>query len=73
MAGQTSHTSIKYMDFVDIFNVPLDLSTIYSACFSGCWASFVSSFYSILEWYNLFSGVKISIRSFRFISRELFW
>ena len=70
LAGPISHTSIQYMDFVDIFNVSLNLSTIYFARLSGCWTSFVYSFYScysILECYNLFSGVKLSIRSFCFI------
>ena len=31
-----SHTSIQCMDFFEIFNVLLDLSTIYFAQFSGC-------------------------------------
>ena len=29
LAGPGSYTSIQYLDFVEIFNVPLDLSTIY--------------------------------------------
>ena len=28
LAGSISHTNTRYMDFVNIFNVPLDLSTI---------------------------------------------
>ena len=36
LTGPISHTSTQYMDFVDIFNVSLDLSTIYVAHFSGC-------------------------------------
>ena len=36
LAGLVSHTSTQYMDFVDIFNVSLDLSTIYFAHFSEC-------------------------------------
>ena len=36
LAGQVSHISIQYIDFVKIFNVSLDLSTIYFAHFSGC-------------------------------------
>ena len=36
LAGPISHTRTKYMDFVDIFNVLLDVSTIYFADFSGC-------------------------------------
>ena len=34
LVGAISQTSIQYMDFVEIFNVSLDLSTIYSAHFS---------------------------------------
>ena len=71
LAGPISHTSTQYMDFVDIFNVSLDLSTVYFAHFSGCRASFVYSCHSILEHYNLFSGVKLSIRSFCFISYQI--
>ena len=55
---------IQYIDFVEIFHVSLDLSSIYFARFSGCCASFVCSCYSILESYNLFFGVKLSVRSF---------
>ena len=29
LAGPISHTSTQYMDFVEIFNISLDLSTIY--------------------------------------------
>ena len=64
LAGPISHTSIQYMGFVEIFNVSLDLSTRYFAHFGGCWASFAYSCYScysILECYNLFSAVKLSI------------
>ena len=53
---------IQYMNFVEIFNVLTDLSTIYFAGSSGCWASFVSSYYSILHCYNLFSANRLSIR-----------
>ena len=35
-AEPTSHTSTQYMDFVEIFNIVLDLSTIYFSHFSGC-------------------------------------
>ena len=55
------------MDFVEIFNISLDLSTVHFAHFSGCCASFVYSCLPLLECYNLFSGVKLSIRSFCFI------
>ena len=36
LAGPISHASIQHMDFVEVFNVSLDLSTIYFARFSGC-------------------------------------
>ena len=36
LAGPISHTSTQYMDFVEIFSISLDLSTIYFANFSGC-------------------------------------
>ena len=35
LAGPISHISTQYMDFVEIFNISLDLSTIYFAHFSG--------------------------------------
>ena len=35
LAGTISHTRIQCMDFVEIFNVSLDLSTILFASFSG--------------------------------------
>ena len=67
LAGPISYTGIQYMNFVEITNVLLDLSAIYFACFSGCWASLVSSCYPVLWYYNLFSRVKLSIRSSCFI------
>ena len=36
LVGPTSHTSTLYMDFVEVFNISLNLSTIYLAHFSGC-------------------------------------
>ena len=36
LAIPISHTSIQFMDLVEIFNVSLDFSAIYCACFSGC-------------------------------------
>ena len=36
LVGPISHTSFQYMDFVEIFNVSLDLSTIYCPHFSSC-------------------------------------
>ena len=63
LAGPISHNSTQYMDFVEIFYISLDLSTIYFSHFSRCSASFVYSCHSILECYNLFSGVKLSIRA----------
>ena len=35
-AGPISHISIQYMDFIEITNVSLELSTIYFARFDGC-------------------------------------
>ena len=63
LAGPISHTSTQYIDFVD-FYISLDLSTIYFTHFSGYRASFVFSCHSILECCVIFSGVKLSIRSF---------
>ena len=36
LAGLISHTSTQYMDFVEIYNIVLDLSTIYFSDFSWC-------------------------------------
>ena len=36
LAGPASHTGTQYMDFVEVFNISLDLSTIYCANFSRC-------------------------------------
>ena len=47
LAGQIAHTSIQDMDFIESFNISLNLSTIYCLRFSWCIASFVSSCYSI--------------------------
>ena len=41
LAEPISHTSIQYMNFVEIFSVSLNLSTICFAYFSRCCASFV--------------------------------
>ena len=58
---------------LSIFYISLDLSAIYFAHFSGCWASFVCNCHSIPECCVMFSGVKLSIRSFvLFICRSLF-
>ena len=64
LAGPISHTSTQCMDFVEILNISLDLSTIYFAHFSGCRASFVYSCHFILECCGLFSEVKLRIRLF---------
>ena len=50
LAGAISQTRIQCMDFVEFFNVSLDLSAIYFSC---C---------SFLECYNRFSEIKLSIR-----------
>ena len=57
LAGQICHTGTRYMDFVEIFNIFLDLSTIY----------LLYSCDSIPERWNLFSVVKLTLRSFFFI------
>ena len=54
LAGPISHTGTQYIDYVEILNILLDLSTIYFAHFSGCCASFVYSCHSILECCNVF-------------------
>ena len=36
LAGPISYTRTQYMNFVEVFNISLDLSTIYCANFSGC-------------------------------------
>ena len=36
LAGPIFHTSTQYMNFVENFNISLDLSTVYFAKFSGC-------------------------------------
>ena len=61
LAGPISHISTQCMDFIEIFNIVPDLATIYFSHFSVCSCHF------ILECYSLFSGVKLSIRSFCFI------
>ena len=44
LAGPISHTSIRCMDFVEIFNIILDLSITCFSYFSGCSASFLLFF-----------------------------
>ena len=41
LAGPISHTSTRCMDFVEIFNIILDLSITCFSHFSGCSASFM--------------------------------
>ena len=36
LARPISHTGTQYMDFVEIFNISLDLSTIHFTNLSGC-------------------------------------
>ena len=67
LAGKVSYSSTQYMDFVEIFKLSLDFSTIFFAHFSGFCAPIVYSCHSIKECYSLFSYVKLSIRSFCFI------
>ena len=63
LAGPISHTSTQYIDFVD-FYISMDLSTNYFAHFYLVGVVVVP----ILECCVTFSGVKLSIRSFVFIS-----
>ena len=58
LAGPVSHTSTQYKNFVGIFNISPNLSTIYCAHFSRYWHSYVYSCHSVLECCNLFSGVE---------------
>ena len=71
LAGSTSHTSIQYIDFVEILMFYwICLLFILFILVDVKVASFAYSSYmcySILECYNLFSGVKLSVRSFCFI------
>ena len=61
LAGPISHTRTQYMDFVKIFNISLDLSSIYFDHFSECFSFIVYSCHqiNILGGHNLFSGVKL--------------
>ena len=54
LAGPIFHSSIQYVDFVEIFNVSLAVFIICFAHFSGCRVSFVYSCYLVLECYNVF-------------------
>ena len=67
---------------LSIFYISLDLSIIYFAHFSSCWASFVCSCHSITECCGMFSGVKLSMGSFVLspavivimaLKNQLFW
>ena len=70
LAGPISHTCTRCMDFVEIFNIILDLST---TCFSWVLSFlYVYSDHSILECYNLFSGVELSMRSFFVICQAIY-
>ena len=41
LAGPVSRTGIQFLDFVEIFEIALDLSAIYFVHFSECCASLV--------------------------------
>ena len=74
LAGPISHTSTQYMDFVEIFNILLDLSAIYFAYFNGCtMLSFHCGIVATLpkNAITCLSGVKLSIRSFLFYFCEM--
>ena len=53
-----SHSSTQYMDFVKIFSVLLELSSVY---FDGC-ELLTRSCWFVLECHYLFSGVQLRIR-----------
>ena len=55
--------------FVKIFSVPLDLSTIYLFILVGIEIP-LCIVVTILKCYNLISGVKLSVRSYCFISYQ---
>ena len=71
LAGPISHTSTQYIDYVEILNISLDLSTIYFSRFGGCRASFVYSFHCILDCCHVFwSQVEYKIISFILFERS---
>ena len=53
LPGPISHTRIQYIDYIEFFNISLDLSPIYLLVLVGV---------------VLFSGVELSIRSFYFMT-----
>ena len=57
--------------YIETFNISLDLSTINFAYFSGCWASVLYGCHSILECYNLFSGVEYKTVLFYYSNKEV--
>ena len=68
LAGPISHTSTQYIDFVEILSISLVCLLYILPNLVGVEVLFMYSCHTILECYNLFSGVKLSIRSFCFIS-----
>ena len=68
LARPISHNSIQYMDFVEIFNVPLDLSAICLLVLVSVELPFCVVVTQFWECSNLVSGIKLSIRSFCFIT-----
>ena len=68
-AGLISHTSTHYMDFVEIFNVSLDLSTIYLAHLVGVQLPLCLVATLFRNALSCSLGVKLTTRSFGFISK----
>ena len=67
LARPISHTSTQYMDFVKIFNISLDLSSIFILLILLGVELPLCIVVTIIECYNLFAGVKLSIRLFCFL------
>ena len=63
LAGPISHSSIQHMDFVEILNILLDLSTFYFIflILVGVELYLCTAVIVDPECYDLFSGVKLSI------------
>ena len=66
LTGPNPHISIQYMDYVEIFNVPLDLSAIYLLVLVGVELPLCVA---VTPCCNLLSGAELSIRLFCIILR----
>ena len=68
LARPICQTSIQYMDCIEIFNISLDLFTIYLLVLVGVELPLRVAVTQSQNAINLFSGVELSIRSFSSIS-----